>query len=319
MIDFRYHLVSIVAVFLALAIGIVLGTTALREPVIDQLTSTTQELGHDNDQLRATVRTLEQQGKGNDEFVTSVTPQLVAGRLDGQRVVVVTAPGADESTRDALTETLREAGATVTGPLAIRSKYLADREKTVVDELATQLAPSTLTSDGGTAYQRAAAVLASAVVTDERSDAGREDATGDAILSGFSTGEYVSVSGNPGARATLAVVIAPSTPITGPGATEDNRALVALSRAMDEYGEGAVLVGPASSGAEGGLIHALRSAERAAETVSTVDAGDTAAGRVVAVLALQRELSQETGHYGTGTDADAFVPSPLPTPPGSER
>ena len=34
MIDFRYHLVSIVAVFLALAIGIVLGSTELEGPTL---------------------------------------------------------------------------------------------------------------------------------------------------------------------------------------------------------------------------------------------------------------------------------------------
>ena len=34
MIDFRYHLVSLIAVFLAVALGIVIGTTALNEPIL---------------------------------------------------------------------------------------------------------------------------------------------------------------------------------------------------------------------------------------------------------------------------------------------
>ncbi len=37
MIDFRYHLVSIVAIFLALAIGIVFGSTALRGTLLRAL------------------------------------------------------------------------------------------------------------------------------------------------------------------------------------------------------------------------------------------------------------------------------------------
>ena len=41
MIDFRYHLVSIVAVFLALAIGIVLGSTELQGPTYNLLNQTT--------------------------------------------------------------------------------------------------------------------------------------------------------------------------------------------------------------------------------------------------------------------------------------
>jgi len=43
-IDFRYHLVSIVAVFLALAIGIVLGSTELQGPVYNILSRTTSSL-----------------------------------------------------------------------------------------------------------------------------------------------------------------------------------------------------------------------------------------------------------------------------------
>ena len=44
MIDFRYHLVSIVAVFLALAIGIVLGSTELQGPTYNLLDRTTAKL-----------------------------------------------------------------------------------------------------------------------------------------------------------------------------------------------------------------------------------------------------------------------------------
>ena len=44
MIDFRYHLVSIVAVFLALAIGIVLGSTELQGHTIDALNAASNQL-----------------------------------------------------------------------------------------------------------------------------------------------------------------------------------------------------------------------------------------------------------------------------------
>ena len=36
-INFRYHLVSLIAVFLALALGLVIGTTALNGPIADNL------------------------------------------------------------------------------------------------------------------------------------------------------------------------------------------------------------------------------------------------------------------------------------------
>ena len=50
MIDFRYHVVSIVAVFLALAIGIVLGSTELQGPTYNILNRTTAKLQNELDQ-----------------------------------------------------------------------------------------------------------------------------------------------------------------------------------------------------------------------------------------------------------------------------
>ena len=318
MIDFRYHLVSIVAVFLALSIGIVLGATTFREPMLETLTSRTEDLAQDNQNLQANLRELQEEAKGSDEFVTRITPQLVSERLAGERVVFVEAPGVDDSLRDEVIRVVEESDATVTGRLTIQNKYLADSETNVIDELATRLKPSQLSLSGDTAYERGAEVLAAAVVTDETSAAGREDAAGNAVLSGFETAEYISRSGNPAARATLAVVIAPSTPLTGRGAAQDNAALVALAAALDEYGRGAVLVGPYSSGGRDGLVKALRDSD-ATERVSTVDAADTAPGRVVSVLALEQELAGRTGRYGTAPGARDFLPTPYPTPSGSPQ
>ena len=58
MINFRYHVVSLTAVFLALAIGLVVGTAALNGPVADSLKDQVQGLNRDNSNLR------EQQNQG---------------------------------------------------------------------------------------------------------------------------------------------------------------------------------------------------------------------------------------------------------------
>ena len=55
MINFRYHVVSLTAVFLALAIGLVVGTAALNGPVADSLNNQVTSLRKDNTQLRDTV------------------------------------------------------------------------------------------------------------------------------------------------------------------------------------------------------------------------------------------------------------------------
>lgn len=52
MINFRYHVVSLTAVFLALAIGLVVGTAALNGPVAENLKSQITALNKDNSNKR---------------------------------------------------------------------------------------------------------------------------------------------------------------------------------------------------------------------------------------------------------------------------
>jgi hypothetical protein len=122
----------------------------------------------------------------------------------------------------------------------------------------------------------------------------------------------VTFSGKPGGRATLAVVIAPSTPYQGQSAEADNRALVSLVTALDAVGRGAVLAGPYTAAQNGGLIEVLRGGGTA-DKVSTVDTADLPSGQVVTVLALATELTGKSGKYGTASGVDGYLPTPLTT------
>src|SRR5690606_7535806 len=98
-IDFRYHLVSTVAIFLALTVGIVLGSTVLQEPLIKSAEETTAQLRQSNEDFRRENTGLRQREAGFDAFVAAVTPRLLSGMLAGERVVVIEAPGADSGLR----------------------------------------------------------------------------------------------------------------------------------------------------------------------------------------------------------------------------
>ena len=53
MIDFRYHLVSLISVFIALAVGIALGAGPLKETIGDTLTGQVSQLREEKDALRS--------------------------------------------------------------------------------------------------------------------------------------------------------------------------------------------------------------------------------------------------------------------------
>ncbi|MFD0852963.1 copper transporter, partial [Actinomadura adrarensis] len=74
MIDFRYHLVSIVAIFLALALGIILGSTTLSQSVTRGLQRQTAALAKEKDELRRSQQQLERQVEGDESFARQMGP-----------------------------------------------------------------------------------------------------------------------------------------------------------------------------------------------------------------------------------------------------
>ena len=167
MIDFRYHLVSIVAVFLALAVGIVLGSTELRGAAFTALEGTSNALSHKLDAANNENSALQQEVSGDQAFAQAAEPVLLAHLLDGKRAVVITAPGAPSAVVNGITTALGDAGATVSGQVALSAKF-ADTSASnlsLLDQLTQRVAPSGLTLANGTPQQQAAQVLASALVS----------------------------------------------------------------------------------------------------------------------------------------------------------
>ncbi|MGN6176258.1 MAG: copper transporter, partial [Streptosporangiaceae bacterium] len=94
MIDFRYHIVSIVAVFLALGLGLLVGATALQPTALGGLISLSQREHEQIGAALAANRQLNRQLDSNDQWAEANAPQLLHGLLAGERVVVVGGPGA---------------------------------------------------------------------------------------------------------------------------------------------------------------------------------------------------------------------------------
>lgn len=309
MIDFRYHLVSIVAVFLSLAIGIVLGTSMGPAVTKTVKSHSLEDLRSDNETLRADQREAQRQSDNSNQVIGSLSPQMVAGQLRDQRVVLVEAPGANEDARDHVADLVRKAGGTITGGVVVQNKYLDPSQDNVIDGLADQLRPSGLELPKGTPRDRAGAEIADAVVTDKTSRAGQEETSSDTILSGYRDAGYITTTGNPAARATLALVLGPNAAYTGPNSDTSNTALVSLAKALDAGGRGAAVGGSTASTTPGGMLAALAEDSAAVAKVSTVNNIDYTSGQVVSVYALAAESKGRTGQYGTG---GAPVPSPAP-------
>ena len=126
MIPFRYHIVTIVAVFLALAVGLLAGSAFVDPALTNQLRAQTDRLrGELNDRIGELeqVRTEAAQLRA---FADASLQHLVADRLLGQGVVVVTQEGVEGAVLDQTQAALDAAGANVVAVLTARSTLVAD-------------------------------------------------------------------------------------------------------------------------------------------------------------------------------------------------
>jgi hypothetical protein len=312
-IDFRYHLVSIVSIFLALAVGIVLGAGPLQRQLGETLSQQVAQLRQDKTDLRGQLDTAQQRNDAAEVFAGAVTADVVRSRLVGRSVVVVLLPGAETSLADDVGKTVLAAGARVTGRVRVQPSWVdPDPGKVgvrarLIDELAS-LTPG-IAADASP-DQRLSALLARALVAPSAAEATRRSAPAARALGALKDAGLVSVSGDDPTPATLAVLVAGK---PDPGAKDPTRAAalaswVSAADALDGAGAGAVVAGPTESTEPVGVLGALRGTGAVAGRVSTVDDMGLSMGRVAVVLALRQQVVGDAGQYGTGVGADQVLP-----------
>src|SRR3954451_6831752 len=108
MLDFRYHALSLVAVFLALAIGIVLGVTIGDLLVSDAERSLRGNLRADVENAHADAAKARNDLNGRDRMLDQLYPQIASTRLNGERVALVSwgplPDGVESGVRDAVSK-----------------------------------------------------------------------------------------------------------------------------------------------------------------------------------------------------------------------
>lgn len=314
MIDFRYHLVSIVAIFLSLALGLIIGASALQGTTASTLHDLNKSLAQQAQNYRVANGAQQTQLQYDKQVTSTLGPAVVAGRLKNESVVFVTMPGADDQTRTSVYNMLTQAGARLTGTVTIQDTYLQSDQLSTLDTLTATAKPASvnLPADAVSPYQKAAAELAGILVTSNRSLAGQEDPDAGTVLSAFKAAGYLNYTGKPTGRATLAVVVAPSNPSQDKNADAENQAMSYLTEALGADSIATAMVAKSTSKPGGSLMSQWRADHNGNKQISTVDNADQPAGQIATVLALQQQIVQKkAGDYGTsGSDGD--IPTPLP-------
>lgn len=305
MLNFRYHVVSLVAVFLSLGIGVLIGAGALDSPTveflqnrIDTVEANAEARRADNDALQGEVERLEQ-------TLGALEPFTVTDRSIDANVLVVAVRGVEPETMEGIVELARVAGADAPGVLWIEDKWTLtaadDREALASALNVTESRRSVLRARGWEALAdrlRQGAALTSDVLS-SLTDA--EFITFEAVgpevalteLGGLGT-EVLLVVG------TDAVVGAKHVLVPAAQAAVD----AGLSLAAAE-----LFIASEDGPERGSLVAFIRNDEALAAEVATVDDLDLPSGSAVAVLALADLQRGVVGHYGFGEGATALTPT----------
>ncbi len=311
MVNFRFHLVSLTAVFLALAAGIAIGAGVVDRATVDQIERQLAQVEANRRQTNAENDRLSNDLARWGRFAEEAGTQMEAGRLQDVAVFVVGMRGLDQKLAEGFTATLRSAGATVEGTLWFTSKW-----RLVEDDDIRQLAglldvaPTTSPEE-----LRAGALSRRGTAWGEGDGGAFVVALSDAAFVEFEppaapAAPVPPLSELPTAGAVFVVMSSDGTEVPAPQLAHP------LVGELVSAGVAVVAVQPVRPPVDSGqrrppppeFVSLLRADSDLAPRLSTVDNVDDYRGRVAAVLAIAQAVEGRTGHYGFRADAQRLLP-----------
>lgn len=313
MIDFRFFIISIVCVFLALGLGIVVGSGLLGDPFLKVLERRLEGVEEREGDLRDEVLDLEDRLDNQREVLETIEPPFVNGRLTSEEVVLIDVEGTDSDLIDGVEQVVGEADGTVAMEISLTDRLRLEDDSSVNDLAvilgSTSPDPNELRSLLG---RQLGERLSLAAMEPARLDGNRDRSQVRAreLLIQLEADGFVSFrddgpSDLPQGSKFLLAGGAPSEP---PWPTVEILEPMAFELAS-ESGLGVVVAETSES--QWGITETVRDDSETPDVVSTVDNAETVAGRISVALALA--LTPETvGQWGN----DAGAEGPVPTPAG---
>lgn len=302
MISLRTHAISLAAVFLALAIGVALGSGLLSNTVLSGLRDDKHELQDRINTLTDERNGLNEKLGAAGEFDAQMSPRILRDTFVDKSVVLFRTPDASDDDVDAVSRLVGQAGGTVSGTVGLTPQFVeAHAAEKLLSVVNSPIVPagkqlSTTSVDQGS---QAGDLLGIALLVNRDpkvqtvDDTQRETVLATLRDTGFITyGEHVGA-----ANTALIVTGGP----LGDDAGNRGATVARFAGGLAPHGTGTVLVGRDGSASGTAAIAVARSDPALTSAVTTVDDVDTEAGRITSVLALSDLVNGgRPGQYGIG-------------------
>ncbi|MDP7702174.1 copper transporter [Mycobacterium sp. TY815] len=311
MISLRQHAISLAAVFLALAIGVVLGSGFFSDTVLSSLRNEKRDLASQVNGLNDQRNQLNEKLSAANTFDAQVLGRIVHEALTGKTVVLFRTPDARDDDVSAVSKIIGQAGGSVTGTVSLTHEFVeansGEKLRSVVNSsilpAGTQL--STKLVDQGS---QAGDLLGIALLVNTNPQAPAVDDTSrDTVLGALRETGFITYQPNNHMAAANAAIV-----VTGGAVPADagNQGVTVarFAAALAPHGSGTVLAGRDGSAGGSAAVAVARADAGMAAAISTVDDVDVEPGRITAILALHDLVGGgHPGHYGTGHGATSVT------------
>jgi hypothetical protein len=310
MINFRFHLVSLIAVFLAMGLGILVGSTVVDQVIVDRLDREISSVSHESNQLKSENSQLRDQVSKLDDFLRKSSAYAVQQRLAGDPVAIVAEKGIDSGAVSAVLASVRAAGADVPGVLWLNDKWRLDAPQDLrALQTAAQITPGNVAASRVAALRELAARLAEPRVS-RRSRLDVVEPLRSAGFLDFTDGKRSALAAFPTHAARVLVLTGTDSHLSATDTMVDFVQSLLSSGVPTVLGE----VYDASGGAagtpnRGAALEPVRGDPALAKQVTTLDDVELPQGLLTAVVSLEEIAGGTVGHYGYGEGATEAIPS----------
>lgn len=310
MISLRTHAISLAAVFLALAIGVALGSGLLSDTVLSGLRDDKQKLQNQINALTKQRNVLNEKLSAAGEFDTQMSPRILHDAMAGKSVVVFRTPDAADDDVEGLSRTVEQAGGTVTGTVSLTEEFVdANSAEKLLSVVNSPIVPagaqlSTKSVDQGS---QAGDLLGIALLINRDPKVPAvADQQRDTVLTALRDTGFITYGGDRVGAADTALIVTGGR--LGDDAGNKGATVARFAAGMAPHGSGTLIAGRDGAATGTAAVAVTRSDPALTSAVGTVDDVDAASGRITTVLALQDLISGgRPGQYGVGQGATSVT------------
>jgi hypothetical protein len=311
MISLRQHALSLAAVFLALAVGVVLGSGFLSDTLLSSLRDEKRDLYTQISGLNDQKNAMNEKLAAANNFDNQLAGRIVHDALGGKSVVMFRTPDARDDDVAAVAKFVGQAGGTVAGTVSLTQEFVdansAEKLRTVVNSSilpAGQQLSTKLVDQGSQAGDLLGIAL---LINPNPATPPIDDTQRDTVLASLRDTGFITYQPADHLGAANAALV-----VTGGGLPQDagnqGVSVARFSAALAPHGSGTLLAGRDGSATGGAAVAVARADAGMSSAISTVDDVDAAPGRITTVLGLHDLINGgHVGQYGTGHAATSIT------------